>query len=144
MDMYPVPLMGSLGALENTYMVWSDSSKFIMTKSHTPYRRFAIQVLDDGLDSFGLVSGSYAIFREQGWPNNECQICVIAFGDEATIRLMENIYSTEPTLRVSGDRINPIEPHRNDFIVLGVLDGVIHQEFACISQGMEEAFDWGC
>lgn len=143
MDTYPVPIMGSLSSLANTQMIWSDSSQFVMTRSYAPYRRFALQVIDDGLDSFGLIPGSYAIFREQGWPNIECQICVIAFGEEATIRLIENIYDTEPTLRVSGDKIEPIQRHRNDFIVLGVLDGVITADFAHLEAAMEE-FNWGC
>lgn len=140
---YPIPLMGSVGALETIHMASNDAGSFLLTEFHAPYRRFAVRITDHGLDSFGLIPGAYAVFREQGWPTNECQICLLAFGDEATVRMMENIYSTEPTLRVSGDRIPPIEPHRNDFIVLGVLEGLIHEEFARIIAG-EETFDWGC
>jgi hypothetical protein len=138
-----IPVVGTVGTLSFTHMISSDPLRFLKTRSAAPYRRMAIEVADDGLDSFGLIPGSYAVFREQGWPNNECQICLISFGEEATLRLIEDIFATEPTLRVSGDKIDPVQRHRNDFIVLGVLDGVIANEFAHVEETVEE-FNWGC
>lgn len=143
MQEYPIPTFGTVPSLQTTVLESPEGCPDLLTKSYAPYKRFGVQVGDAGMDTFGLEEGDYAVFREQHWPNDECQIVLVAFGEEGTIRLMENIYASEPTLRVAGDKIPEITPHRNDFIVLGVLDGVIKREFARLAQP-EEVFDWGC
>lgn len=142
-EKYLIPVFGSVPSLATTLVVEPENPPELVVRSYAPYRRFAVEVVDDGLDSFGLEPGDYAIFREQRWPNCELQICVIAFGDEVIMRAMENIWATEPTLRVAADKAPPIQRHRNDFIVLGVLDGVIKADFAELEY-LEAAFDWGC
>lgn len=139
-----VPLIGSVPSLDMTMVSEPDRSPQLRVKSWSPHRRFAIEACDDGLDSFGLSAGNYGIFREQRWPDNECQICCIAFGDNVTLRILEGLYDTEPTLRVAGDKIEPIMRHRNEFIVLGILDGVIDVDFAEIDSPVDDVFDWGC
>lgn len=144
MDNNLVPYMGSLPTLTMGSMSTEQPAAYVRVKSWLPTRRFAVCAEDDGLDSFGLSPGNIAIFREQRWPDNECQICCIAFGDDVTLRILEGLYDTEPTLRVSGDKIEPIVRHRNEFIVLGILDGVIDLEFAEIESPADDIFDWGC
>jgi|GEM_PF-5766719 len=138
-----IPILGSVPSLSTTILGGTASENDLLVKSYAPYKRFGVLIEDDGMDTFGLCPGDYAVFREQRWPNMECQIILATFGDEATIRLLEGIYETEPTLRVAGDKIEPITPHRNDFIILGILDGIIKAEFAQLEH-REEVFDWGC
>jgi len=99
---------------------------------------------EDGLDTFGLKTGDYAIFREQRWPTHDCSVCLVRFGDEVTIRIVEYINNPEVTLRVSGEKILTLELAPTDFTVIGVLDGVIREEFARIVQPTSDTFEWGC
>lgn len=135
-----IPSVPSLGT-EDILVESDPNGPCLAVHSYVPYRRFAMEVIDDGLDSFGLIPGDYAVFREHGWPTNECQICLIAFAGEMTVRLLEGLYNTEPTLRVSGDKIDPITRNRNDFIVLGTLDGVIKRELARVLEPAELQYD---
>ncbi|GMA48975.1 hypothetical protein GCM10025857_03320 [Alicyclobacillus contaminans] len=52
-------------------------------------------------------------------------MCVIAFDDDVTLRIIEDTWNTEPPHRLRGDRIPAERRHRNDFIVLGILDGIV-------------------
>jgi hypothetical protein len=143
-DLYVVPIMGAIPSLQFTMMDPVYNTPNLIVRSYAPYKRFAIQVVDDGLNSAGLIPGDYAIFREQRWPNDECQVCLVAFGDDAALRIIEDIWNTEPILRVCGDRIPPERRHRNDFIVLGVLDGIVKAGLEQIEQIESEEFIWGC
>jgi hypothetical protein len=143
-ELFAVPIVGSLPSLEYTIMDPVYNAPNLLVRSYAPYKRFAIEVVDDGLDSAGLMPGDYAIFREQRWPNDEYQVCVVAFGDDVVLRIIEDIWNTEPILRVCGDRILPERRHRNDFIVLGVLDGVVKSGLEQIEQVNADEFDWGC
>lgn len=89
-------------------------------------------------------SGDYAVFREQRWPTHERKVCLVTFGDEVTMRLMEGISNPEVTLRVCGEKIPPIDIATTDFVVLGVLDCVIKEEFARLAWPEQEEMDWGC
>jgi hypothetical protein len=143
-EMFAVQIMGAVPSLQYTIMDPVCDSPNLVVRSHAPYKRFAIQVVDDGLDSAGLMPGDYAIFREQRWPNDECQVCVVAFGDDVSLRIIEDIWNTEPVLRVCGNRIPSERRHRNDFIVLGVLDGIVKAGLDQIEQVEAEEFIWGC
>jgi hypothetical protein len=143
-ELFAVPVVGSVPSLQYTIMDPVYNAPNLLVRSYAPYKRFAIQVIDDGLDSAGLMSGDYAIFREQRWPNDECQVCVVAFGDDVALRIIEDIWNTEPKLRVCGARIPSERRHRNDFIVLGVLDGVVKAGLEVIEQVSNDEFDWGC
>ena len=143
MEHYHIPVMGAVPSLTTAVLASPENPPILLVQSYAPYRRMAVQIADDGLDSFGLALGNYAIFRAQGWPNAEPQVCLIAFGDDLTLRLVEDIFASEPILRVAGEKIPAVRPHRNDLIVLGALDGVIDQEFASLEQ-IEPVFDWGC
>lgn len=138
-----IPLIGDIPSLDTVLLATCEASTVLLVRSITPYRRFAVRAADDGLDSFGLRKGSYAVFREQRYPTQECQICLVRFGDEVTMRLLEGIHATFVTLRVSGDKIPPLELEPTDFAVVGVLDGVILEEFARVAEP-ELQFDWGC
>jgi len=116
----------------------------LVVKSVVPYRRFAVRAADDVLDTFGLRVGSYGIFREQRWLMQECSICLIRFGEEVSMRLIEGIRATLVTLRVSGHKIPPLEVEPANFTVVGQLDGVMLEEFSQLAQSEVEEFDWGC
>lgn len=60
------------------------------------------------------------------------------------IRLLEGTRDTEVTLRVGGDQIPPLVLMDHEFVVLGVLDGVVMPEDICLEQQKEFQFDWGC
>jgi hypothetical protein len=143
-ELFAVPVVGSVPSLRYSIIDPVYNAPNLLVRSYAPYKRFAIQVVDDGLDSAGLMPGDYAIFREQRWPNDECQVCVVALGDDVALRIMEDIWNTEPVLRVCGDRIPLERRHRNDFIVLGVLDGVVKAGLEVIEQVASDDFDWGC
>jgi hypothetical protein len=143
-EAFAIPIMGAVASLQYTTMDPVYNAPNLMLRSYAPHKRFAIHVVDDGLDSAGLMPGDYAIFREQRWPNDECQVCVVAFGDDVALRIIEDIWNTEPILRVCGDRIPPERRHRNDFIVLGVLDGIVKAGLEQIEQPVDDEFDWGC
>lgn len=140
----PIPIFGSIPSLSTTVSERDASDHDLLVKAYAPYKRFAVLVEDDGLDTAGLMPGDWAIFREQGWPNEECQVCCLSFGDETTLRIVELIYDVEPRLRVCGDKMAPIRRHRNDFIIRGVLDGIIKRDFAELLPREEPMFDWGC
>lgn len=139
---FHIPTYGRIPSLTTTILETPEDPPDLTVKAWAPYRRFAVEVDDMGLDTFGLLPGDWAIFREQRWPNMECQIVLVAFGDEGALRLLEGINETEPVLRVAGDRIPNERRNRNDFIILGVLDGVIKGEFAQLIYP-ELTFDWG-
>ena len=143
-ETFAIQIMGVVPSLQYTIMDPVYNSPNLMVRSYAPYKRFAIQVVDDGLDSVGLMPGDYAIFREQRWPNDECQVCVVAFGDDVALRIIEDIWNTEPVLRVCGNRIPSERRHRNDFIVLGVLDGIVKAGLEQIEQVEAQEFNWGC
>lgn len=139
-----LPVIGPVPSLETVWMGEQDAKRELAVKSWAPYPRFAVEVADDGLDSFGLRKGHFGIFREARWPDRECQICMIRFGDEVTLRLFEGLRSDMVALRVSGDRIPPLDLTPTDFSVVGILDGVIFAEFAELAEPVVEEFDWGC
>jgi hypothetical protein len=66
--------------------------------THAMHWRFAVQIVDTGLDKFGIQARNYLIFHEQRWLTNEGQICLITMGDEITIRMMEYINNPMVTL----------------------------------------------
>lgn len=117
-----IPLVGTVPSLTVDVMNTPDNSPDLMVKSFAPYRRFAVTIADDGLDSYGLQVGDFAVFREQRWPNNECQICPVTFGDDASIRMIEYISNPTVTLRVAGEKIPALELAPTDFCVIGVLE----------------------
>ncbi|WAH38572.1 hypothetical protein [Alicyclobacillus dauci] len=142
-QLYPVPVFGAVPSLSMTFAESISNPPQLAVKSFAPYKRFAVEIIDDGLDTAGLLSGDYAIFREQGWPNDELQVVCVAFGNNVTIRILEGIQMREPVLRTARDAVRE-QRHRNDFIVLGVLDGIIKSDFVKFMELEEEAFDWGC
>lgn len=139
-----ISIIGPIPSLDVVYLGEQDSKRDLLVKSWSPYPRFAAEIGDDGLGSFGLRHGNFGVFREARWPDRECQVCLVRFGDEVTIRLVEGIRATMVTLRVSGDRIPPLEMEPTYFSVVGILDGVIHAEFAQIVESEANEFDWGC
>lgn len=143
-DISRISTFGIVPALASASLEAAENAPNLVVKSCVPYRRFAVQVGDDGLDSFGLLQGDYAVFREQPWPNRECQVCLVTSGDEVTMRVLENIFNPIVTLRVSGDKIVTLDLARTDFSVVGVLDGVIRKEFAVLSSPEAQEVEWGC
>lgn len=139
-----IPTFGVVPALSSASLEAPENAPDLVVKSYAPYRRFAVQVGDEGLDSFGLQQGDYAVFREQRWPDNECQVCLVTSGDEVTLRVLENIHNPFVTLRVSGEKIPSLELAPGDFSVIGVLDGVIRQEFAVLTAPEAHEVEWGC
>ena len=144
MDKYTrIPIYGQVPSLTTTTMTVPESPPDLLVRSITPYRRFAVQAADDGMDTFGMRIGTYAVFREQRWPTHDCTVCLVTFGDETSIRMLEYINSDMVTLRVAGEKIPALELAPTDFQVIGVLDGVILEEFAQVDQP-EPVFEWGC
>jgi len=143
MDKIHIPTYGTVTALELTTLDPPVNAPELVVTSYAPYQRFAIQIGDEGLDSFGLQPGDWAVFRGQRWPSKECQVCLITMGDEVTLRVMENIHNSEVVLRVSGEKIPSSELAPTEFSVIGVLDGVIRQEFAVLIQPEALGADWG-
>lgn len=141
---YFVPIMGSVPSLMTTTIEPPENPIELLVQSHAMYRRFAVQIVDTGLDTFGIQAKDYLIFREQRWPTNEGQICLITMGDEITIRMMEYINNPMVTLRVGADQISELELATTDFCVIGVLDDVIKEELATFAEPLEETLDWGC
>lgn len=139
-----LPIIGPVPALEAIEWQDGDTQRELVVKSWAPYQRFAVEIGDNGLDSFGLREGNYGVFRAARWPDRECQVCLVRFGEEVTVRLVEGINATMVTLRVSGDRIEPLELEPTDFSIVGILDGVIDGEFARVVEPQPAEFDWGC
>jgi len=142
MNRFHIPTVGTAYALTTILLETPENPPFLVVKSYAPYRRFAVVVGDSGLDSFGLLAGDFAVFREQRWPNNECQVCLVTMGDEVTMRVVEGIFNPILALRVSSDKIPPLELATSDFAVIGILDGVISQEFAVLEYPETEAAEW--
>lgn len=144
MNRFHIPTFGLVYALTSTFLEIPSNPPDLVVKSYAPYRRFAVAIGDDGLDSFGLLQGDYAIFREQRWPNNECQVCLVTMGDEVTMRILEGIFNPVVTLRVSGEKVPSLELATTDFVVIGVLDRVIRREFSVLKHlETQEAYE-GC
>jgi len=144
MNQFHIPTFGLVYALTSTLLEVPSNPPDLIVKSYAPYRRFAVAIGDDGLDSFGLLQGDYAVFREQRWPNNECQVCLVTMGDEVTMRILEGIFNPVVTLRVSGEKVPSLELATTDFTVIGVLDGVIRREFSVLEYlETQEAYE-GC
>ncbi|KPV41988.1 hypothetical protein [Alicyclobacillus ferrooxydans] len=139
-----IPIIGPIPSLDTVVWQEDDTKRELVVKSWAPYQRFAVEIGDSGLDSFGLTQGNFGVFRSARWPDRECQVCLVRFGDEVTIRLIEGINATMVTLRVSGDRIPPLELEPTDFSIVGILDGVIDIEFAKVVEPQATEFDWGC
>lgn len=137
-----IPVIGTVPALTTVFLESAENPPDLLVKSYAPYRRFVIEIADDGLDTFGLQQRDYAVFREQRWPTNECSVCLVTFGDEVSMRVLEYINNPEVTLRVSGEKIPSLELAPTDFQVIGVLDGIVKRDYAKIKQP-EVAFDWG-
>lgn len=139
-----IPTFGIVPSLATATLDAPEGAPDLVVKSYAPYRRFAVEVGDDGLDSFGLQQGDYALFREQRWPNNECQVCLVTFGDAVTMRVVERINNPEVILRVSGEKVPALELAPTDFCIIGVLDGVIRQEFVVLQRPEHQEVEWGC
>lgn len=144
MDQIHIPTFGIVPSLEVASLEASENAPDLVVKSYAPYRRFAVEIGDDGLDTFGLLEGDYAVFREQRWPNNECQVCLVTLGDEVTMRVIERIDNPEVMLRVSGEKVPTLELAPTDFSIIGVLDGVIRKEFVVLRHPETLETDWGC
>ena len=141
---YCVPYMGSIPSLTTTHIQTPENPEDLLVHSHAFYRRYAVQIEDEGLSTFGIDAGDYLIFREQRWPSLEGQICLLTMGDEVTIKMLECINNPTVTLRVGGDQILPLELGTTDFCVIGVLDGVIKKECAGFAELEDLAFNWDC
>jgi hypothetical protein len=108
---------------------WTSFAPSLLVNSWSSTRRFAVQVEADGMYSFGLRIGSYAVFKESRWPDHECAVCLVAIRDEFSIRILEGLYDSEVRLRTAGDVVPPLELMNNEFVVMGVLSEVVWQEF---------------
>ena len=139
-----IAFVGKVPSLTTTLLQTFDQVPDLVVTSYAPYRRFAIQLDDDGLDSLGIYAGDYLVFREQRWPTNELQICLITLGDEATVRLIQHILDSEVTLKVTAEKILDLELAPTDFCVIGVLDGIVKESLAEFIIRHEREFDWGC
>ncbi|WP_018130971.1 LexA family protein [Effusibacillus pohliae] len=140
---YETPYVGEVPSLTTTLLEPKEDYPLLRVSTFDFNRRYAVQITDQGLDGFGIHPGDYLIFREQRWPTSEAQICLVTFGDEVTIRILEYIYNSEVTLRVTGDQIPPLELAPTDFAVIGVLTGVVKQELAQLvyHEGFKQ-YDW--
>ena len=139
-----IAFVGKVPSLTTTILQTFDPVPDLVVTSYAPYRRFAIQLDDDGLDSLGIYAGDYLVFREQRWPTNELQICLITLGDEATVRLIQHILDSEVTLKVTAEKILDLELAPTDFCVIGVLDGIVKESLAEFIIREDREFDWGC
>lgn len=127
---YLIPYMGEIPSLTTTILETREDYPLLAVYSYDFGRRYAVQIIDDGLNGQGIQAGDYLIFREQRWPAHEGEVCLVTFGDEVTIRILEYIYNPDITLRVTGDQIPPLELATTDFAVIGVLAGVVKQDLA--------------
>jgi len=93
MKLFHIPTVGAAYALTSVLLEVPENAPTLLVKSYAPYRRFAVIIGDNGLDSFGLQEGDYAVFREQRWPNTECQVCLVTRGDEVSMRVIEGIFN---------------------------------------------------
>ena len=139
---YCIPYMGPIPSLTTTHIQTPENPEDLLVHSHAFYRRYAVQIADEGLSTFGIDLGDYLLFREQRWPSLEGQICLLTMGDEVTIKMLECINNPTVTLRVGGDQILPLELGTTDFCVIGVLDGVIKKELATFTVPKEDMFVW--
>ncbi|MCL6525130.1 MAG: hypothetical protein K6T34_10805 [Thermoflavifilum sp.] len=73
------------------------------------------------METFGFHKGSFTTNREQCYPTQEYQSCLVRFGDEVTTRLLEEIHAAFVALCISEDKIPPLELEPADFSVAGVL-----------------------
>lgn len=127
---YLIPYMGEIPSLTTTILENREDYPLLAVSSSDFNRRYAVLITDDGMSGQSINAGDYLIFREQRWPTKECEICLVTFGDEVTIRILEYIYNPDVTLRVTGDQIPPLELAPTDFVVIGVLSGVVKHDLA--------------
>ena len=141
---YYVPIMGAVPSLTTSLLEIPEHPADLLVNSYAYYRRYAVQIDDDGLEMFGIHHGDYLLFREQRWPTQEGQICLITLGDEVTIRMLEYIYNPSVILRVGEDLISPLELAPTDFRVIGVFDGIVKTSLATLVNAEDPYDDWGC
>lgn len=127
---YLIPFIGEIPSLTTTLLETREDYPLLAVAFYDFNRRYAVQITDTGMDGQGISAGDYLIFREQRWPTSEAEICLVTFGDEVTIRIVEFIYNPEITLRVTSDQVSPVELAPTDFAVIGVLSNVIKEELA--------------
>lgn len=140
---YEVPMIGGVySSTLITNFLDSDVPRALVTGSSLR-QRFVGQMMDDGLDGLDIREGDYLVFAQSGWPTSEGAVCYVQVGDDSIVRIMRDIYATEPTLCATGGRYPDITKHRNDFIVNGQLVGVIREADIQWVQGCIES-DWGC
>lgn len=90
------------------------------TKRPSP-ERVQGRAAENGMETFGFHKGSFATNREQCYPTQEYQSCLVRFGDEVTTRLLEGIHAAFVALCISEDKIPPLELEPAGFSVAGVL-----------------------
>ncbi|HEU4962268.1 MAG TPA: S24 family peptidase [Bacilli bacterium] len=124
------PMIGELFTTHSTTMYLQDAYPMIQLNDPDPMGRFVVQLGDDGLVNWGIGQGDYLVFRNQGWPNADRQLCFIQFGDEAILRIIPDLRATEIELVTANDNYAAISTHRNQFIVTGVCYDVLRAEDA--------------
>lgn len=137
---YLIPYMGEVPSLTTALLESKENYPLLAVSSFDFARRYAVKITDDGMSGQGINTGDYLVFREQRWPTNESEICLVTFGDEVTIRILEYIYNPDITLRVTGDQIPPLELAPADFVVIGVLAGVVKSDLAQLVYPENEAY----
>lgn len=114
------PIIGELYTATFTTLFPKDNYPMLKLNSTETLGRFVVKLGDDGLENYGIQQGDYLIFRYQGWPNSNSQLCFVQFGDDAILRIIPDILAAEIDLITANDKYSMISTHRNQFIVTGV------------------------
>lgn len=62
---YYVPIMGIVPSLTTSLLETPEHPTDLLVNTYAYYRRYAVQIDDDGLETFGIHPGDYLLFREQ-------------------------------------------------------------------------------
>lgn len=132
MHQHQIPFIGKVYSKDTTHLWIEECTQFLLMESPSYYQRFAVQIGDNGLSGLNIHKGDFLIFRRQDWPDNEEQIVFLRFGDECAVRILEGIWDESPILKVTEEKYDPWIYSRNQYIILGVLVGVLKPDDAKI------------
>lgn len=125
---HEIPFLGDVFTEKTTTLFVDDDPRCLLVHGSSLYPRFAVKILDDGLEGLNIHPYDYLIFSQTGWPQSEGELCFIRIGDEVIVRSIYGLFDTEPLLGTVGDRYTAFRTHRNDFIVQGRLIGRLSPE----------------
>ena len=125
-----VPFLGDVPSLEPVEFSREHYTMNLVLGLSFVKGRFAVRVADDGLTSFGLPKGAFALIQDVSMLKNDCGIYLVQYEGKVALKLVERSENELVTLRVSGDKITSLTITLDEITIVGWYEGCIHPEFA--------------